>query len=47
MKKKGKISFKQKKINAIKSINEVEHFLRKSGKISDYIKLLKIMKNNY
>ena len=46
MKKKEKLSFKEKKTNAIKSINEVEHFLRKSGKISDYIKLLKIMKNN-
>ena len=46
MKKKEKLSFKDKKNNVINSIKEVECFLRKSGKFADYLKICKIIKNN-
>lgn len=39
-----KFDFKQKKKNAINSLNEVEHFLRNTKKISKYFKLYKIAK---
>ena len=39
-----KFDFKQKKKNASNSLNEVEHFLRNTKKISKYFKLYKIAK---
>lgn len=42
--KQKKFDFNQKKKNAINSLNEVEHFLRNSKKISKYFKLYKIAK---
>ena len=39
-----KLNFKQKKKNTINSLFEVEHFLNNSKKISDFLKLYKIIK---
>ena len=38
------LNFKTCKINTIKSLNEVEHFLRNFNNIARYIKLYKILK---
>lgn len=43
-KKKKKFDFNKKKENTIKSINEVESFLRNFKNMSKYIKLYKIIK---
>lgn len=43
-KKKKKFDFNKKKENTIKSINEVEMFLRNFKNMSKYIKLYKIIK---
>ena len=43
-KKNKKFDFNQKKNNTIKSLSEVECFLRNFKKISKYIKLYKIIK---
>lgn len=40
-----KFNFKEKKINTIKSLGEVESFLRDFSKINKYTKLFKILKN--
>lgn len=42
--KKKKFDFNKKKENTIKSLNEVETFLRNFKNISKYIKLYKIIK---
>ena len=42
--KKKKFDFNQKKKNTIKSLSDVEYFLRDFHKLSNYIKLYKIMK---
>lgn len=42
--KKKKLNFKTCKNNTIKSLNEVEHFLRDFKHFSKYIKLYKILK---
>lgn len=42
--KKKKLNFKTCKDNTIKSLNEVEHFLRDFKHFSKYIKLYKILK---
>ncbi len=42
--KKKKFDFNQKRKNTIKSLSEVENFLRDFKKISKYIQLYKIMK---
>ena len=39
-----KFNFKQKKKNTINSLNEVEHFLRNSKKLSKYLKMYKLLK---
>lgn len=41
---KKKIDFKSYKNNTVKSLNEVEHFLRNFKQFSKYIKLYKILK---
>ena len=41
---KKKTDFKKIKKNTLKSLNEVEYFLRNFKKFSDYIKLYKILK---
>lgn len=41
---KKKIDFKSYKNNTVKSLNEVEHFLRNFRQFSKYIKLYKILK---
>lgn len=41
---KKKLDFNQKRKNTIKSLSEVENFLRDFKKINKYIKLYKIMK---
>ena len=43
-KKKKKFDFNKKKENTIKSINEVESFLRNFKNMSKYLKLYKIIK---
>lgn len=42
--KNNKFDFKQKKQNTVKSLSEVESFLRNFKKICNYIKLYKIIK---
>lgn len=42
--KKKKFDFNQKRKNTIRSLSEVENFLRDFKKISKYIQLYKIMK---
>ena len=44
MEKKKKLNFKTCKKNTIKSLNEVETFLRNFGQFTKYIKLYKILK---
>jgi len=41
---KKKFDFKGKKINTLKSLHEIEHFLCNIDKILDYIKLYNILK---
>ena len=43
-KKKIKIDFKKKKDNTIKSLNDVENFLRNFKKISNYTRIYKLFK---
>lgn len=42
--KNNKFDFKQKRQNTVKSLSEVESFLRNFKKICNYIKLYKIIK---
>lgn len=42
--KKKKLNFKTCKKNTIKSLNEVEHFLRNFNNFTKYIKLYKILR---
>ncbi len=42
--KKKNFNFNQKKENAIKSLKEVECFLRSTNKITEYLKLYKTLK---
>lgn len=42
--KNNKFDFKQKRQNTVKSLSEVESFLRNFKKIGNYIKLYKIIK---
>lgn len=42
--KKNKLTFSQKKNNTIKSLSEVEFFLRDFKRFKNYIKLYKILK---
>ena len=41
---KKKMDFKKMKKNTFNSLNEVEHFLRDYKRLSNYIKLYKILK---
>ncbi len=41
---KNKIDIKKIKNNTLKSLNDVEHFLRDFNKFKNYIKLYKILK---
>lgn len=42
--KKSKIDFKEKKDNAVKSLNEVEYFLNDFGRFKRYLHLYKFFK---